>query len=83
MSVSGIIRERPEGTINDQMKTGAVELLVESGEVLNSSKTPHFIMMKQPMKIFALNTDTSISGEKRCQRILKSDMRSQGHLEII
>ena len=42
LSVTGIIRERPEGTANDQMKTGAVELLVESGEVLNSSKTPPF-----------------------------------------
>ena len=42
LSVTGTIRERPEGTANDQMKTGAVELLVESGEVLNSSKTPPF-----------------------------------------
>ena len=42
LSVSGIVRDRPEGTINDQMKTGAVELLVESGEVLNTSKTPPF-----------------------------------------
>ena len=42
LSVSGIVRERPDGTINNDMKTGAVELLVESGEVLNASKTPPF-----------------------------------------
>ena len=42
LSVSGIVRERPDGTINSDMKTGAVELLVESGEVLNASKTPPF-----------------------------------------
>ncbi len=42
LSVSGVVRERPEGTINNDMKTGAVELLVESGEVLNASITPPF-----------------------------------------
>jgi len=42
LSVSGIVRERPDGTINNDMKTGEVELLVESGEVLNASKTPPF-----------------------------------------
>ena len=42
LSVSGIVRERPQGTINDQMKTGEIELLVEKGEVLNASETPPF-----------------------------------------
>ena len=42
LSVTGIVRERPQGTINDQMKTGEVELLVEKGEVLNASETPPF-----------------------------------------
>ena len=42
LSVTGIVRERPLGTINDQMKTGEVELLVEKGEVLNVSETPPF-----------------------------------------
>ena len=42
LSVIGIVRERPQGTINDQMKTGEVELLVEKGEVLNTSETPPF-----------------------------------------
>ena len=42
LSVTGIVRERPQGTINDQMKTGEVELLVEKGEVLSASETPPF-----------------------------------------
>ena len=42
LSVTGIVRERPQGTINDQMKTGEVELLVQKGEVLNTSETPPF-----------------------------------------
>ena len=42
LSVTGIVRERPKGTINDQMKTGEVELLVEKGEVLSASETRPF-----------------------------------------
>jgi aspartyl-tRNA synthetase len=42
LSVTGIIRKRPEGTINPEMPTGEIELLAQSGHVLNISKTPPF-----------------------------------------
>ena len=42
VSVSGNIRNRPEGTVNPDMVTGEIELLVESGNVLNPSLTPPF-----------------------------------------
>ena len=42
LSVTGIIRKRPEGTINPEMPTGEIELLAQSGHVLNVSKTPPF-----------------------------------------
>jgi aspartyl-tRNA synthetase len=42
LSVSGSIRHRPEGTVNSDMITGEIELLVESGRVLNPSLTPPF-----------------------------------------
>ena len=42
LSVSGSIRHRPEGTVNPDMITGEIELLVESGRVLNPSLTPPF-----------------------------------------
>ena len=42
LSVTGSIRNRPEGTINPDMTTGEVELLAESGTVLNASLTPPF-----------------------------------------
>ena len=42
LSVTGVIRNRPEGTINPEMTTGEIELLVESGRVLNPSLTPPF-----------------------------------------
>jgi len=42
LSVTGSIRNRPEGTINPDMPTGEIELLAESGTVLNASLTPPF-----------------------------------------
>jgi len=42
LSASGTIRRRPEGTINPELPTGEVELLVLSLVVLNTSATPPF-----------------------------------------
>ena len=38
----GVVRERPEGTINSDMPTGHVEILVKELLVLNESETPPF-----------------------------------------
>ncbi|MDR2672949.1 MAG: aspartate--tRNA ligase [Coriobacteriales bacterium] len=42
IAVSGRVRERPEGTANPDMPTGAVEVLLSDCTVLNSSETPPF-----------------------------------------
>jgi aspartyl-tRNA synthetase len=42
LAVKGLVRERPEGTINPNMKTGQVEVLVNELTVLNRSETPPF-----------------------------------------
>jgi len=42
LAVTGLVRERPEGTINPNMKTGQVEVLVNELTVLNRSETPPF-----------------------------------------
>ncbi len=42
LSVTGTIRKRPEGTINPELPTGEIELLVLSLVVLNTSATPPF-----------------------------------------
>ncbi|MEO1201545.1 MAG: aspartate--tRNA ligase [Pseudomonadota bacterium] len=42
LAVKGRVRERPEGTINDNMRTGQVEVLALELEVLNRSETPPF-----------------------------------------
>lgn len=40
--VTGLVRHRPEGTINPDLKSGEVEILCREVEVLNASVTPPF-----------------------------------------
>ncbi|MDR2714712.1 MAG: aspartate--tRNA ligase [Coriobacteriales bacterium] len=40
--VSGTVRSRPEGTLNPNMLTGEIEVLIDEVQVLNAAKTPPF-----------------------------------------
>ncbi len=42
LAVKGLVRARPEGTVNPNMPTGQVEVLAHELEVLNRSETPPF-----------------------------------------
>ena len=42
ISITGKVRQRPEGTINPDMPTGEVEILGHSIEILNKAQTPPF-----------------------------------------
>ena len=42
LAVRGVVRERPEGTINPNMPTGRVEVLAHDLTVLNRAETPPF-----------------------------------------
>ena len=42
LQIQGAVRNRPEGTINADMATGEIEILVSHIEVLNTSETPPF-----------------------------------------
>ena len=42
LSVHGVVRRRPEGTENANLKTGDFEVAATSIEILNASKTPPF-----------------------------------------
>jgi len=42
LRVEGVVRDRLEGTVNPNMKTGEIEILVSHIEVLNESDTPPF-----------------------------------------
>jgi len=40
--VTGLVRERPEGTVNTELASGEVEILCREIEILNASVTPPF-----------------------------------------
>ncbi len=44
LGIKGLVRERPEGTINEDLPTGRVEVLVSGVEVLNRAETPPFMI---------------------------------------
>src|SRR3954466_13207462 len=52
LRVKGLVRRRPEGTVNPDLASGEVEVLAHEIEVLNSATTPPFML-----------DDEQISGE--------------------
>src|ERR1700710_3150963 len=44
LRVTGLVRRRPEGTVNADLKSGEVEVLAHEIEVLNPALTPPFMM---------------------------------------
>ena len=42
--ISGVVRARSEGNVNEEMKTGEIEVEVEAMEILNRSLTPPFLV---------------------------------------
>lgn len=43
VKVTGIVRRRPEGMVNDRMATGVVEVIGTAIEILNQAPTPPFL----------------------------------------
>ena len=69
--IKGKVRQRPDGTVNPDMKTGQIEVLGKQLEVLNKSETPPFQLD---------DADDEISEEIRL-RYRYIDMRRQPMLE--
>ena len=44
LAVQGMVRKRPEGMANPDLKTGEVEVMIDELEILNESKTPPFVL---------------------------------------
>ncbi len=55
ITVEGIVAERPIDMVNDKVKTGEIELLVDNLEIISTSKTPPFL----------IETSTNVNEELR------------------
>jgi aspartyl-tRNA synthetase len=44
LKITGLVRPRPDGTVNKNLKSGEIEVLAKDIEVLNSSLTPPFMI---------------------------------------
>ncbi|MDQ3185368.1 MAG: aspartate--tRNA ligase [Pseudomonadota bacterium] len=44
LKITGMVRHRPTGTVNPNLVSGEIEVLVQSIDILNSSLTPPFLM---------------------------------------
>src|SRR5690349_22124452 len=44
LRVTGLVRRRPEGTVNPDLKSGEIEVLAHELEILNPAATPPFMM---------------------------------------
>lgn len=44
LRIKGRVRARPEGTTNDELSTGQIEILGKELEILNRAKTPPFVL---------------------------------------
>jgi aspartyl-tRNA synthetase len=42
LAITGVVRDRPQGTVNPNMVSGEIEILAKQIEVLNESETPPF-----------------------------------------
>ncbi len=42
LSITGRVRNRPEGTTNDKMVSGKIEILAKEIDILNAAATPPF-----------------------------------------
>jgi aspartyl-tRNA synthetase len=44
LAIKGLVRRRPDGMENPDLKTGAIEIMASDLEILNESKTPPFLL---------------------------------------
>jgi aspartyl-tRNA synthetase len=49
LRVAGVVRRRPEGTVNPSLKSGEIEVLAHELEILNPSVTPPFMMDEEQL----------------------------------
>ncbi|MEN9564371.1 MAG: aspartyl-tRNA synthetase [Chloroflexota bacterium] len=67
LQIEGVVQKRPEGMANPKMETGEVEVIARNVTVLNSSKTPPFMV----------NTDADLPDENMRLKYRYIDLRRE------
>jgi aspartyl-tRNA synthetase len=49
LRVTGLVRRRPEGTVNPNLKSGEIEVLAHELEIVNAAATPPFMMDEEKL----------------------------------
>ncbi|MGE5096300.1 MAG: aspartate--tRNA ligase [Betaproteobacteria bacterium] len=49
LRVTGVVRPRPEGTVNPNLKSGEIEVLAHDLEIINPAATPPFMMDEEKL----------------------------------
>ena len=94
LEIIGEVRKRPEGTENDNLSTGLVEVVVTGIEILNTAKTPPFqiaddIQVDETMRLTYRYLDLRRPSMQRklflrhkIVKLMRDFMDSQGFVEV-
>jgi aspartyl-tRNA synthetase len=92
LRVKGLVRARPEGTVNDRLPSGKIEILAHELEVLNESETPPFHYDENASEELRLkyryldlrraDMQRNLLMRHRVTRVLRAYMDEQGFVDI-
>ncbi len=90
--VKGVVRARPEGTVNDRLPSGKIEILAQELEVLNESETPPFHYDENASEELRLkyryldlrraDMQRNLLIRHRVTRVLRAYMDEQGFVDV-
>ena len=90
--VKGVVRARPEGTVNDRLPSGKIEILAQELEVLNESETPPFHYDENASEELRLkyryldlrraDMQRNLLMRHRVTRVLRAYMDEQGFVDV-
>ena len=90
--VKGVVRARPQGTVNDRLPSGKIEILAQELEVLNESETPPFHYDENASEELRLkyryldlrraDMQRNLLIRHRVTRVLRAYMDEQGFVDV-
>jgi aspartyl-tRNA synthetase len=94
LALKGLVRKRPEGQDNEKIATGKIEVFVKDFEILNSSKTPPFMLEEwievnenarlryRYLDIRRPEVFSNLLLRHRCAQAARAHLNDQGFLEV-